>query len=119
VSPLRILVVEDNAIIGMLLAEMLRTMGHDVCAVARTEQDGVAAALRLEPDLMVVDARLAGVGSGIVVVEAVRRVRHIPHVFMSGAPVDTGTLGGPVLDKPFRESDLVRVIAIAMAAQAA
>ncbi len=117
-SSLRILIVEDNPIIGMLLAEILRTMGHDVCAVVRTEQDGVATALQSLPDLMIVDAKLAS-GSGIAVVEAVRQVRRIPHVFMSGGPVDTGTLGGPVLSKPFQESELARAIAVAVAAQAA
>ena len=36
-GPLRILVVEDDALIGMLLADMLDAMGHTVCAVARTQ----------------------------------------------------------------------------------
>jgi len=42
---LRVLVVEDNAIIGMLLAEVLAGMGHDVCAIEATEADAVTAAL--------------------------------------------------------------------------
>jgi CheY-like chemotaxis protein len=37
---LRVLVVEDNAIIGMLLAEMLAEMGHDVCGLETTEAGG-------------------------------------------------------------------------------
>ncbi len=32
-SALRVLLVEDNAVIGMLLVGMLEDMGHDVCAV--------------------------------------------------------------------------------------
>jgi DNA-binding response OmpR family regulator len=39
---LSVLIVEDDAMIGMLLAEMLGEMGYDVCAIAATEEDAVA-----------------------------------------------------------------------------
>ena len=40
---LRVLVVEDDAMIGLLLlAEMLEEMGYDVCAVTATEEDACA-----------------------------------------------------------------------------
>ena len=48
-AALRVLVVEDDAIIGALLAEMLEGMGHDVCAVEATEADAVTAAARCGP----------------------------------------------------------------------
>src|SRR5436853_3517200 len=50
---LRVLVVEDDALIAMLLTEMLAGMGHDVCATAATEADAVSAATRYDPDLMI------------------------------------------------------------------
>lgn len=106
---LRILVVEDNAVIGMLLAQMLKSMGHDVCALETTEQGAVAAAVRCSPDVMIVDAKL-GHGSGVNAVETVLRTRHIPHVYMSGAPVRTGRAGSVVLQKPFVESDVALAI---------
>ena len=56
---LRALVVEDDAIIGGLLAETLEGLGHTVCAVERNAADAVAAALRWRPDLMIVDVGLA------------------------------------------------------------
>ena len=65
---LRVLVVEDNAIIGMLLAEVLAGMGHDVCAIEATEADAVTAAARCRPDLMIVDVQL-GDGSGAFAIE--------------------------------------------------
>ncbi len=40
---LRILVVEDDAVVGMMLAEMLEEMGHDICSIEATEADAVAA----------------------------------------------------------------------------
>jgi CheY-like chemotaxis protein len=49
---LRVLVVEDDALIVMLLSELLVGMGHDVCAIAGTEAEAVSAATRYDPDLM-------------------------------------------------------------------
>ena len=63
-TALRVLVVEDDCMIGMLLAEMLEAMGHDPCAIEATEADAVTAVARYRPDLMIVDAWL-GDGSGL------------------------------------------------------
>lgn len=41
---LNVLVVADDALIGMLFADALAAMGHDVCAIEATEADAVAAA---------------------------------------------------------------------------
>ena len=54
-TPLRILVVEDDAMIAMLFTEMLEGMGHDVCGSVASEAEAVAAARSLAPDLMIVD----------------------------------------------------------------
>jgi len=77
---------EWEIMIGMLLAQMLETMGHDVCAIEATEADAVTAVVRCRPDLMIVDARL-GDGSGVSAVEEILRTGFVPHVFISG---DTG-----------------------------
>ena len=60
-NPLRVLVVEDDPLIAMLLGELPAGMGHDVCAAAPTEAEAVTAATRYHPDLMIVDA---GLGRG-------------------------------------------------------
>lgn len=41
---LRILVVEDDAVIAMLLRELLAGIGHEVCETAANQRDAVAAA---------------------------------------------------------------------------
>jgi DNA-binding response OmpR family regulator len=69
---LRVLVVEDDALIAMLLGEMFPSMGHDVCATAATEAEAVSAATRYHPDLMIVDAGL-GRGSGVSAMEEILR----------------------------------------------
>jgi len=120
-TALRVLVVEDEAIIAMLLAALLGEMGHEVCAVVGTEAEAVAAAAREKPDLMIVDAGLGRRGSGIRAMAEILRGGFVPHVFTSG-----GTLADKALDaravvmlKPFNEPDLVKAIARAMGAAAA
>ena len=77
-TALRVLVVEDDALMGDLLAEMLEEMGHSVCAVALTEGDAVKAAARDTPDLMMVDVAL-GQGSGIVAMDEILRTGFVLH----------------------------------------
>ncbi len=112
---LRVLVVEDDAIIGVLLGEMLTGMGHDVCAIESTEADAVSAAIRCKPELMIVDARLRE-GSGVSAVEEILRVGPVPYLFISGATVQAARPGAMVLRKPFLEFDLVRAIQYVLAA---
>jgi CheY-like chemotaxis protein len=50
---LRVLVVEDDALIATLLSQLLAGMGHDVRATAATEAEAVVAASRYKPDLMI------------------------------------------------------------------
>jgi CheY-like chemotaxis protein len=115
--PARVLVVEDNALIAMLLSEILAGMGHVVCATVATEREAVIAAADYKPDLMIVDAGL-GQGSGISAVEAILQTREIAHVFISG-DAERVRLRQPdavVVRKPFRQAELVRAIEVALAA---
>lgn len=116
---LNVLVVEDDALIGMLFADVLAAMGHDVCAIEATEADAVAAAARYKPDLMIVDARLRD-GSGVSAVEEILRTGWVPHVFVSGETLSVHALrpGSVVIQKPFRDIDLDRAIQRALDAPA-
>jgi len=118
-KPLNILVVEDNPIIGILLAEVLRDMGHDVCAIEASESGAIDAAARCKPDLMIVDVQLVE-GSGIRAVEQISHWRQIPHVFVSGEMSSKKAFspGAIVIQKPYREKDLVAAIERALGAPA-
>ncbi len=113
---LNILVVEDDYLIGMLMSEMLTGLGHTVCAVERTEAGAVAAAAQHQPDLMIVDAHLSN-GSGICAMETILHDRFVPHVFVTGDKLGT-LIHRPedvVIEKPFRETDLVNAMIRALA----
>lgn len=120
VTAIRILVVEDEAIIAELLSDVLIGMGYDVCAIAMTQEDAVCAAEQCRPDIMIVDVRL-GNGSGLVAVDEILQVRYVPHVFVS-ADISTVRAQRPrsiAMQKPYRESDLSRAIQHSLAAPAA
>ncbi len=118
-TPLRIMIVEDDALVATLLADFLTVIGHGVGAIEDTEAGAVAAARRERPDLMIVDANLSA-GSGVSAVKTILRSGFIPHIFISG-----DRLWGPsispqavTIQKPFFDSDIIRAIDRAMAAGA-
>lgn len=111
--PLNILLVEDDAMIGALLAEMLASLGHETGKIEATEEGAVAAAARHKPDLIIADIKLAR-GTGVAAVERITRAGAIPHVFMSGLGPLAARSDDVVLTKPFREADLIRAIARAL-----
>jgi CheY-like chemotaxis protein len=111
VTGLQVLLVEDEAIIAILLAEVLSGMGHHVCATATTEAEAVAAAAHHKPDLMIVDEKLTN-GSGSRAVAEIMRHAWVPHVFVSGDPLGNETMNpmAVVLQKPFTITELVGAI---------
>lgn len=110
---LRILVAEDDEVVRLALSQTLEGLGHEVCAIASTEAEAIAAAARSKPDLMVLDIRLAE-GSGVAAVAAIQDGGRIPHVFITGAKLQRSFHGAPLLLKPFRETDLVRSVEAAL-----
>jgi len=114
-TALSILVVEDEAIIGMLLSEVLADMGHKVCAVVESEDDAVEAAAVHLPDVLIVDAGLAA-GGGVAAVDRILACRFVPHVFTTGNALKV-RLQRPdavILEKPFHEAELAEAIGFAM-----
>ena len=106
---LRILLVEDDASIVDLLAEVLEDLGHVVCAIERTEAGAVRSAIVHAPELMIVDEVL-GAGSGVAAMAAIARIAPVPHIFMTGARSRHERGDDIVLYKPFIISDLVAAI---------
>ncbi|MEO6012368.1 MAG: response regulator [Devosia sp.] len=111
------LVVEDEGMIAMAIADVLGQMGHYVCGAVGTEADAVATSQRSNPDLIIIDARLR-VGSGIAAMGKILSYRYVPHIYISGDSLVAETLdhGAVILQKPFDEAQLAHAITRAMTA---
>jgi CheY-like chemotaxis protein len=108
---LRVLVVEDEGPVAMLIEDMLEELG---CAVAASAPS-VAEALRLVEaggyDVALLDVNIAG-QSVAPVAEALAR-RGAPFAIASGygaAGVPDSLRHAPIIQKPFRQSDLEAVL---------
>jgi DNA-binding response OmpR family regulator len=109
-APLCVLLIEDDALIGELLRELITDMGHYVCAIEGSEAGAVAAAGRYGPQLIIVDVGLAQGGSGIAAIDRIQRTQAVPCLLMTGGTAHNGLGGRIVLRKPFSTADLHRAM---------
>lgn len=98
----RILVVEDEAMISMLIEDMVSDFGCQVVGPAARLDHALTLALRAEVDAALLDINVDG--SVVYPVADVLRFRGIPFIFATG--YDFRTLpqrfqGSPTLSKPF------------------
>jgi CheY-like chemotaxis protein len=107
----RVLLVEDEAMIAMLMEDMLGELGCDVVATVGQVEQAMAAAETAAIDLAFLDVNLRGVP--VYPVAGVLRARGIPFAFVTGygsAGVDPAYAGAPILQKPFQSRDLAAVL---------
>ncbi|WP_375465717.1 response regulator [uncultured Methylobacterium sp.] len=82
-EPLRILVVEDEALILMQIEMMLEDTGHVVVGTATTASEAIALIHATQPELVLIDLRLGDGSSGVDVARVVRAVGGITTAFMT------------------------------------
>ena len=102
---LRILVVEDEAMVAMMVEDMLLDLGCVVVGIAGTVEKAVAmiGAGELALDGAVLDINLGG--EKVFPVADALTARHVPFIFATGygtEGVDRRYVGRPTLTKPFR-----------------
>ena len=109
---LRVLVVEDEMMVSMLIEDMLTDLGCTVVGPASRLDEAIELAKTHDLDCAVLDVNLGG--QPIFPLADLLRERGRPFAFATGygdaglRDIDKGT---PVLQKPFREGDLARVLA--------
>lgn len=105
VSSVPILIIEDEPLIAMELARIVRELGHRVCGTAARQADAVELAARTHPALILADIQLKGEGSGITAVQEILKDFEVPVIFVTGFPerLLTGEMLEPafVIPKPF------------------
>ena len=111
----RVLVVEDEALVAMLLEDMLCDLGCVVVAVAGSVAEAVDQASAAALDAAILDVNL-GTQSSAPVAEALA-ARKVPFVFATGygeSGVPEGFRGRPALQKPYGMQDVARLLAQAV-----
>ena len=111
---LRILVVEDEAAISLLLEDMLLDFGCEVVGPAARLSAALDAVAREQVDLAILDVNVAG--EPIYPVAEALAQRSIPFVFSTGyvsAGIRDAFRDRPVLQKPFAQHDLKQKLLVA------
>lgn len=104
----RALIVEDEAMIRMMLTDMLEDIGHQVAAEAATLDEAMRCAREEEFDFAILDVNLNG--EAIFPVVDVIHERSLPFLLSTGygaSGLPEAYRGAPILQKPF-ELDRLR-----------
>lgn len=112
----RILIVEDDALVASAITEVLAESGFEVAGIASSGPEALSLAAEARPTLALVDIRLAGPIDGIELACLLRDHSGVPAIFLSGlfdaATVQRAEAAHPlgVLAKPFVPSQVFRAI---------
>jgi CheY-like chemotaxis protein len=110
----RVLLVEDEPLVGMVIADMLDELGYEVVQAGPDVKGATAAARTAQVDLAVLDLALED-GSTFPVAEILHE-RHIPFIFVTGLDISRAReqFGRMiVLKKPFGAEALREALATA------
>lgn len=116
---IRVLVVEDSALIAEDIAYKLGKHHFEVVEIFDKGEDAIEYLKKNEPDLVLLDIRLAGALDGISTGYIIQNNHSLPIIYLSDlADAETlhrakQTRPSNYLTKPFNEADLVRAIDLA------
>jgi len=100
-----VLIIEDEPIIAMDVAQIVRGLGHRIIGIAARASQAVAKAREAKPGLILADIQLADGSSGITAVQTILKGAEVPVVFVTAFPerLLTGDTLEPafVVTKPF------------------
>lgn len=103
----RVYIVEDEALVAMLIEDMVTELGHEVVGMAKSLGEALLVAQDIQCDIALLDINLNGQKS-FPVAQALAE-RGIPFLFASGygaAGLEAGFLDRPILSKPFSIAQL-------------
>lgn len=110
-SSLRVLLVEDEALVAMLLEDVLDTLGHRVIGPVARLGKAVTMAREEALDVGILDVNLAG--QEVYPVADALAARGIPFIFVTGygeSALRAPYGGRPILAKPFRLDQISEIL---------
>jgi CheY-like chemotaxis protein len=112
-----VLVVEDEAVVALFLADLLSELNYEVCGIAPTGREAIALAAERRPDIAMVDVRLRGDLDGLDTARQLNDQFSIRSVLLSGDPEALSTAASRgvspigILNKPYTPDQLESVLA--------
>jgi signal transduction histidine kinase len=96
----KILIVEDEGIVGLDIQKRLDRMGHQVCGVVSSGAEAIREVEKHAPDLVLMDIMIEGGMDGVETAERLRQRFGTPIVFLT-AYSDNATLQRAKITQPF------------------
>lgn len=122
-KPIQILIVEDEAIIAMDLAQRLERDGYGVVGIASSSEQAIQLFNETRPDVVMMDVVIRGALDGIDTAACLRAQRDVPVIYLTAfgdeetlARARTTAPCGYLL-KPFRSEDIRATIEVAVVRQ--
>ncbi|MBV8915791.1 MAG: response regulator [Acetobacteraceae bacterium] len=119
---MRVLVVEDEALVALTIEDTLTEAGYDVVGIADRPEEALELAGQHKPGLAVVDVRLASGGDGIALAELLLAAGPMRILFATancGEVRRRARHGHGCLSKPFEAGSLVRALRAVISGQPA
>lgn len=114
----RVLVIEDEPLIALDLADLVTEAGHEVIGIARTKTDAISLARMTPPGLVIADVKLADGGSGLDAVGDLLDEMMVPVIFITAYPQrllgEHRLAPAFLITKPFRPEIVRAMIAQAL-----
>jgi CheY-like chemotaxis protein len=118
-----VLVIEDEPIIALDIAGIVRDLGHTVVGIAASQTEAIALARAKRPGLVLADIHLGEGGSGLSAVNEILKSIDVPVIFVTAYPerLLTGERPEPtyLVTKPFEPDTLKATIFQALSLAAA
>lgn len=117
----KILIVEDDMILSMVLERMIGKLGHEVVDKKITGKAAIETAQELQPDLILMDIQLKDDVDGVEAMQEIRKTSSVPVIYITGNSDQYNlrrakqTNFVDYLVKPIQMSDLEKSIAKAFA----
>lgn len=117
---IKILLVEDEMLIGAKISMQLTHLGYEVTALIPRGEEAVMHVVENRPDLILLDINLKGKLDGIETALQIQKIADIPIIYLT-ANTDNATFNRAkatkpyaFISKPYQQLDLQRAIELAM-----
>jgi DNA-binding LytR/AlgR family response regulator len=120
VIPIKILIVEDETVIGANISLQLSVLGYEITGILPRGKEALAHVKKNQPDIILMDINLKGEWDGIETAQQINKKQHIPIIYLTANADEEhfkrakATNPYAFISKPFKKLDLQRAIELTL-----